>query len=113
MWPRGSFVADGGMVGSRCAIEDCCPTGAISKIVLGRVRNRSAGRTRRIVEDCIAGVIARVNNGNVNTGGGRRVVEDYLASIRSYEVLPNAVIVDDAGAAKNQFAPECLRRRDV
>src|SRR5882724_4913504 len=94
------------MVGSRCAVENCFPTGAISKIVLGLVPNRSAGRTRHIVEDCIAAsLISLVNNGHVSAGRSRCVVEDYLAFIRSYEALRNAVIVDDAGAANKQLDP--------
>ena len=41
------------------------------------------------------------------------VVEDYLAFVASVKGLQNVVIVDDAGAANNQFAPKCSGRRDV
>ena len=52
--PGAPSLRDGRMVGSRCAVEDCFTAGAIS-INCAAVADRSAGRTRRIVEDCMAG----------------------------------------------------------
>ena len=46
----------------------------------------------------------------MSAGGSRCVVEDYLASLQSCEALQNAAIIDDSGAANNQFAPHTLIR---
>ena len=105
------------MVGSRCPVEDCSTDVAVFAEFQARIHDGSAGRTRSIVENCLAANSKSrivVINAHLSAGRSRGVVEDYLACFTSYEVLQNAVIVDDTGAANNQFAPGArVTRRDV
>src|SRR5438477_5711276 len=113
-----SAVADGCVVGSRRAVEGCLTAERIE--ARAKVKDRSAGRTRCIVEDCLAVTNAvdagrgEVVNVHPSAGRSRCVVEDYLASCAGSEALQNAAIVGDASATNNQFASNARgTRRDV
>src|SRR4029453_1171994 len=98
-------------MGSRCAVENRLTDAAGKAQFCAKVFNRSAARTRRIVEDCIAGRVLEwrnytpAKNGHVGAGRSRCVVEDYPAFVTSFEGLQNAAIVDNASAANNQLTP--------
>ena len=100
------------MVGSRCAVES-----RSTDVAVEAVRSKFPIEAPAALDVSLKIVwpvesspaIARhpLTNGHVSAGRSRCVVEDYLASVPSYEGLQNAAIVGDAGAANNQFASEC------
>src|ERR1700755_2113005 len=108
-----AVIADRGVSGSRCSLEDCS-SARVNEAAIGvAIDDRSASRTRCIVEDCLAvsklaGLRSLVIYYHLRAGRSRCVVEDYPAwcSSGSYcftnkEALHNAAIVDNAGAANN------------